>query len=1088
MSEALTRTKSALCALCVFLLVPSASGADADHTLFRTPAISKTTIVFVYGDDLWAVPRTGGRASKLTSLPGSKSNPSFSPDGTTLAFSATQGGNTDVFAVPATGGTPKRLTYHPHRDLVVSWTPDSKSVLFVNEAMPEAPRLFTVDPVGGFPRELPLPMGVTGAFSPDAESVVYSPVRSPREFWKNYRGGRTSPLWIARLSNSSILKIPRIDSDDHSPMWVGKKIYFLSDRSGPYTLFEYDTISRRVARLIDNRGLDIKSAAATTGAIAYEQFGKIFIYDLASKRSAFVPITVDPEPDQPRTEKAARQIANFAVSPSGSHAVFEARGEVFTVAAGSSEVRNLSTSPGVADRDPSWSPDGRWIAWFSDESGEYQLHVRAASGEGEVRRFVLSREPSYFYNPTWSPDSSKIAFIDKRLNIWHLDLATRQVVHVHKGQQVRSAHYLRPVWAPDSRWIAFNSPLQSGISAVFLYSLASGRSTQITDGSSDARYAAWDASGKYLYFAASTDSGPMVRGFDLSNMNRPLTSGLYVVVLSKQDRSPLESAISKAPHKEGSPVRIDLDGIGSRIVRLPLQPGNYSGLAAPKPGVLFYGEAQPVFEGWGPARSVGIHKFDLSSGTAAVFANGVNRRWADGFLKGVTAFRVSADGEKMLLAMDSGRFAIVPTAATPKQGEGVLPLDLMEVTVDPKAEWSQMFQETWRIARDFFYDPKHHGLDLASARRFYEPYLRSVSRRADLSYLLGDMLAQLSAGHVWVEEPEVDGATEGTASGLLGADYTLENGRYRFSRVYDTDLWSAGARAPLRQLGSEVNAGEYLIALNGREVTAADNLDALLLGTSGRKIQVKFGPTPDGKESREITVTPLANDYRLRAIAWVEDNRRRVERLSGGKLAYIFVPDTNELGRVWFDRQYFSQTDKQGAIVDARNNIGGQSPDYIVDTLSRRAWNYWASREGSVSSTPGQVIAGPKVLIVNERTVSGGDHLAWLFRRARVGPIVGRRTCGALISVGATPPLLDGGSIAVPHIGFFSPESSWEVENHGVPPDFEVDLDPQAWRNDRDAQIEKAVELATAAIARNPASKPARPAFPVYRRYFPLQK
>lgn len=1078
-------------------------------TLFRSPAVSKTQIVFAYAGDLWIVARSGGEAVRLTSAPGTESNPAFSPDGSMVAFTGQYDGNVDVYVVPAAGGVPKRLTYHPGPDLVHGWTPDGKSVLFTNvsQSHNNTPRMYTVDLKAGFPKEVPLPAGTMGSFSPDAKQIVYSPVLRANQIWKNYRGGRATPLWIANLADGSIVKIPRTDSNDFSPMWVGGKIYFVSDRAGRDTLFEYDTASKKVTQLVENKTLDVKAASAGADAIAYEQFGEIHLYDLKSRKSQKVDIALNADllNVRPRLEKTARLLRNLDLSPSGVRAVVEARGDIYTVPAEKGDVRNLTNSPGAADRDPAWSPDGKWIAYFSDESGEYQLHLRDQTGRGEVKKIALAAKPTFFYDLTWSPDSKKIAYCDKKGGLWYLDIEKAQPVAIDQAVHYGGWNLYSPRWSPDNKWVAYARQLKSGMAAVFVYSLDSAKTTQITDGMSDAGDPAWDKSGKYLFFRASTNSGAVNLGLDLSNLTRAVTSTIYVAVLSKDEASPFapESDEEKAEPetkpdapKPGAPkpavakvdVKIDFENLDQRILPLPLPPRNYGNLKAAKAGILFYmeGGGGPLGGGAPPV----LHKYDLA------------KRKDEVFLAGAGAYVVSHNGEKILIGLAGGggpggpgggpggegapRLMIAGTAMPPKPGEGMLRLDGLETFVDPQAEWRQMYKEAWRLQRDFFYDPKHHGLDLQAASERYEQYLKSVGHRSDLTYLFQEMLGQMSVGHLYINGGDNGEEPRSVRGGLLGADYKIENGRYRFQRVYSGENWNPQTRAPLTQPGVNVKAGEYLLAVNGRNLTDADNVYQAFEGTAGKAVVLKVGPNPGGDGAREVTVTPLEDEVALRTLAWVEDNRRTVDKLSGGRLAYIHLPDTAFGGFTYFNRYYFAQTDKQGAILDERFNRGGLAADYVIDHLRRPVWNYWSPREGEVYSTPGKIIQGPKVMLANEYSGSGGDLLPWLFKRAKLGPVVGKRTWGGLVGIGGYPPLVDGGTVTAPHFGFFTPESKWEVENHGTEPDIEVDLDPKLWREGRDSQLEKAVDLAMAELKKNPPQEPKKPAFPDYHKGTPL--
>jgi tricorn protease len=1070
----------------VFLLVVAfcALGAQTEKPLLlQKPTINRTHVVFSYAGDLWIAPREGGEARRLTVGPGIETDPYFSPDGTLIAFSGEYDGNVDVYVVPATGGVPRRLTWHPDADRVVGWTPDGKRILFSSSrhSYTRVSRLFTVPVEGGFPEEVPLPMAEQGSYSPDGSRLAYVPLRPAFIAWKRYRGGRTTPIWIADLKDSRIEKIPRDNSNDFYPMWVGDRIYFLSDRTGRFSLFAYDLKSRQVREVVPNSGMDFKSASAGPDAIVYEQFGSLNLYDLKTGRTRRIPITLagDLPTIRPSFERVARSIRDAGLSPTGVRAVFEARGEILTVPVEKGDIRNLTNSPGVADRYPAWSPDGRRIAYFSDESGEYALHIADQSGLGATERIPLDNPPSFYYSPVWSPDGKKIAYTDARLNLWYMDLEKKTPVKVDTDTYSKPERTLDPSWSPDSRWIAYTRQLRNHFRAVFIYSLEENKSRQVTDGMSDARYAAFDPNGELLYFTASTDTGPASGWLDMSGFNRSVSRNVYVIVLRKDLPSPLapesdeekpqEAAKPKEPPKKeetgAAPrVRIDFDNISQRILALPIPARNYSGLWVGKSGILFLAEAEPVTQRM--RQTVNIHRFELKA------------RKTDRFLEAVRFFDVSHNGEKVLYRKGD-QWAVAGTAQPPKPGEGVLRLDAMEVRVDPKAEWRQMYREVWRIERDFLYDPGLHGLDLAAVMKKYEPYLDGIAHREDLNYLFSEMLGELCLGHVRAgggDVPEI----RRVGVGLLGADYRIENGRYRFARIYSGENWNPDLRAPLTQPGVNVQEGEYLLAVNGREVRPPDNLYSFFEGTAGKQVRLRVGPDPSGAGSREVTVVPIESEAMLRHYAWVEGNRRKVDQMTGGRVAYVYLPNTGEAGYASFNRYYFSQIDKQAAIIDERFNGGGMAADYIIDSMRRSLMNYWTTRYGEIFTTPLAAIFGPKVMIINEYAGSGGDAIAWYFRKARLGPLVGKRTWGGLVGIFGFPPLIDGGMVTAPNLAFFNTEGDWEVENRGVPPDIEVEFDPAAWRQGRDPQLEKAVEIVLDALKKNPPPVPKKPPYPNY--------
>jgi tricorn protease len=1133
----------------LFLFVSAsqlAAQSSNPYALLRKPTVSKTQIAFSYGGDLWIVDRAGGEARRLTSDIGIEIDPVFSPDGSMIAFTGEYDGNEDVYVMPVAGGIPKRLTTHPGADQVVGWTRDGKRIVFRSsrDSYSGFTQLYTIGLSGGLPELLPLPMAVEGSYSPDSSHLAYVPFTNFREQWnfqrglKHYRGGTASPVWIAKMADSSIEKVPRKDSNDSNPMWMGEKIYFLSDRDGPVNLYVYDTESKQVSTAIPSNGIDIKSASAGPDAITYEQFGSIHLFDPATGEANPVHITVtgDFPAIRPHYVNVGDRIENAAISPTGARAVFEAHADIFTVPVEHGDIRNLTETPGVAERDPAWSPDGKWIAYFSDESGEYALHLRSQDGMGAVKKINLGNPPSFFYSPTWSPDSKKIAYSDKRLNLWYLDIEAGKPIPIDTNPYEQGpGSGFNPVWSPDSRWIAYTRQLDSSLHAVFIYGLADNTPHQVTDGLSDAASVAFDNNGKYLYFFASTDDGPVIAS-SMGGFKIPVTNSAYVIVLRKDLKSPLapqsdeeKIASDKSPvdaddckaEGEGKPaaaaksdtskagdkstddnksdkkedknskeskeiaeVKIDFENIGQRILALPIPAGNYDSMVAGKTHVLYLLEGPAVADGAHFGHTV--HKFDVCT------------RKTDKLLDNVGSFFISANREKALYEqlpprsplapaggqIPHGQWVIKPVDSIGKPSEpgkpdGTLHLDAMKVYSDPRAEWQQMFRDMVRIERDFFYDPNMHGADLKALAAMYQPYVDNAMCRADINYIFADMLGEITAQHVYIsggDRPEVKPVNVG----LLGADYTVDHDRYRFAKVYFGENWNPDLRAPLTEPGVNVHEGEYLLAVDGREVHGSDEIYSFFLDRAGKSVQLKVGPDPSGKDARVITAVPIPNERSLRLRDWMEGNRRKVEELSGGKLAYVYLPNTSVAGFTNFNRYYFAQNSKQGAVIDERFNGGGWIADYIVFWLNRPLLMAAMTREGKDSLIP-QVIFGPKVMLINQYAGSGGDALPWMFKKLGTGPLIGTRTWGGLIGIGGYPTLMDGGGVTAPRWGLYNPETGeFDVENKGVRPDIEVDLDPALWRKGHDPQLEKGVEVALQELKDHPTPQIKRPQYPVY--------
>lgn len=1090
------------------LLLPLVLQAGGIPLLLQHPTLSRTRIAFEYAGQIWDVSRQGGEARRLVAGAGRCLRPIYSPDGSRIAYTGEYDGNYDVYVVPAEGGEPQRLTYHPAPDQALGWSPDGRRIVFEStRATPrDLPQLFTVAVTGGLPQPLPLPSGNEASFSPDGSHLAYSPFNQWQPAWKDYRGGQTARIWIANLADSSIVRIPRENSNDRNPMWVGQSIYFLSDRGGRVTLYAYDTQSKAVRQVIQNPdGFDIVSASAGPGGIVYDQFGSLHLYDPATGATHAVPVTIAADlPElRPHFEKVEpRQILHAALSPSGKRALLETRGEILSVPAEKGSARNLTRSPGVADRDPAWSPDGKWVAWFSDESGEYALHLRAPDGLGPVRKVDLGQPPSYFYGPRWSPDSRKIAYTDKRLNLWVVDLDHPGPVKLDTDLYDTPTSYLDPAWSPDSRWIVYSKQLPNHLHALFVYNLADRKARQITDGRSDATCGRFDKGGQYLYFLAGTDAGLTPGWLDMTSLGHPVSQGVYAAVLRKGLPSPVapesdeETAAAPEAAKETTgekgpgtaepePVHIDFEGLDQRMVSLPLPQANYSELEVGAKGILFLASIPTAFtdeEALGLQNiPTEITRFDLKTRKSEKLAEGVDGRGTE--YGTMPAFVVSADGSKLLFTQKDTWF-ITPSDKPAKPGEGALPLAAVRIAVDPPAEWRQMYREVWRIERDFFYDPHHHGLDLAAAERLYEPFLAGIGSREDLNRLFEEMTGWLVVGHTFIrggDEPRQDMV----GVGLLGADYRIAEGHYQFARIYRGENWDPKLQAPLTVPGVDVKEGDFLLAVNGEPLKASDDIYRLFQNTAGKQTVLTVAAKADGSDSRRVTVLPIGSEASLRLRSWMEANRREVDRLSGGRLAYVYIPDTGAGGFANFNRYYFSQVGKLGAILDERFNHGGDIADYIIENLQRTPQMVNATREGADVVEPAQAIFGPKVMIINQMSGSGGDALPWLFRKAGLGPLVGTRTWGGLVGIGGYPQLMDGGSVTAPRWGLYGTQGAWEVENTGIGPDIEVEQDPALIRQGHDPQLERAVQEALRLLAAHPQPELRKPPYPDYHQVLP---
>jgi tricorn protease len=1091
----MSRSPALLATLLTALLALSSSAGATEARppplLLQHPSLSANEIAFDFAGEIWVVARSGGEARLLIAGQRAASGPIFSPDGSQIAFTATYDGNMDVYVVGARGGEPRRLTYHPGPDVALGWTPDGTRILFRSKraSFRDHAHLYTVAANGGFPDVLPLPSGQEAAFSPDGRHLAYTPFSQWQPAWKQYRGGQTSRIWLADLSTSAVVPVPRQNSNDRNPIWVADRIYFLSDRDGPVGLYAYDDTTHSVRTVVANeKGPDISSASAGPGGIVYSQLGALRLYEFESGRARRIPVTLPAEHLQARGhfEKLDPQVVLHAsLSPTGKRVIFEARGDILSVPVEKGDSRNLTHSPGVADRDPAWSPDGKWIAWLSDESGEYALHLRAPDGMGPVRKISLGSPPSFFYAPIWSPDSRKIAYTDKRLNLWMLDLDRPTPVKVDTDRYDSPNHRFDPAWSPDSRWIAYTKQLQNHQHGAFVWSVADHRSHAISDGRSDVGSPQFDRGGRYLYLLASTDAGLGAGWLDMSSLGRVSASNVYALVLSRDGASPMapesdeeglpaDPAVQKGPDGKGagaadkaaptaaSPeVKIDFDQLGQRIVALPIPAANYTSLIAGTEGIL-YTVAAPLantdddYANRETPPPSEISRFDLKARKVERIVAAADPQ----------TFALSSDGSRMLFAANHKWFVTAADKA-PKDGEGAIKTEDVPLWIDPRAEWRQIYQEAWRIERDFLYDPNLQGLNLAAAQKAYAPYVDGLASRADLNTLLEEMTGHIAVGHTFINGGAMPAQTP-PGVGLLGADYRAVNGHVQFAQILEGENWNPRTEAPLTRPGVRVNAGEYLLAVNGTPVDTTGDVYRYFEGLAGRQTALTVGPTPDGKGSRTVTVVPAASEEALRLLTWMESNRRHVEERSGGQLGYVFLPDTGGNGFTNFNRYFYSQVGKQGVILDERFNHGGDVADFIVDQLKKTPQAIVHSREGDDMIEPAQAIFGPKVMLVNEESGSGGDALPWLFKKAAIGPLVGTRTWGGLVGISLYPPLIDGGSITAPRWAISGTSGEWEVENIGIPPDVEVVQDPALMKGGADPQLDRAIDIALDQLTKSP--------------------
>jgi tricorn protease len=1103
------------------LLTTAAVAVDTlDTRLLATPAITEGKIAFAYGDDIWVANSDGTSPRRLTSHPGEEKNPVFSPDGKHIAFTGIYDGNDDVYVIPTAGGAPTRLTWHPGPDLVRGFAPDGK-VLFTSPRAVFSRRhtqLFKVDISGGVPERLPVPTADKGAVSPDGKYLAYTPLGEVFHQWKNYRGGTASRIWILRLDDLSHEEIPKPveGCNDTEPMWIGETVYFLSDRDGEFNLYSYDRNSKKVNRCTGHDAFPITSASTGAGQVIYEQAGWIFLFDPREGKPHRLQIGVAADLTEPRPRYATgvKHIRSVDVSPTGKRVVLEYRGEIVTAPVKKGDPRNITQTPSAHERSPIWSPDGKSIAYLSDASGEYTLVVRPQDGKAEGRSYPL-QGAGFYERPVWAPDSQKIALIDNARTLRWIDLATGTVKRIAAEPIYGPSRASRTsfAWSPDSKWLAYAISNRIGFQSIWLHAVESGRSYSLSDGLVEASEPIFDGSGKYLFFVASTDAGPVNNWFDQSFTDMRKTASIYLVTLARATANPLlkesdeegtrdpdkdkdagkhkkdevkgQQSQNRSEHekeKKKPATAIDLEGITERIIPLPIDVGNIQSLAAGSDGQIYYLRHRDAGSGRTLAMrsSASLKRFDLKT------------RQEEALAEGISEFKLSADRKKILYTVTESESEAGPPLFSPvktqlgvvdagkfAKGDGALKLEAISVRVEPRVEWPQILREAWRINRDYFYAPNMHGADWNAVWKKYAEFLPHVATRGDLSRIIRMMLSELAVGHSRSEGGERLHEPKPMPIGLLGADYETAAGRYRFQKIYGGAFWDPSLRAPLVAPDVHVEPGEFLLAVDNKEIKTDSEIYRFFEGTVGKRVELRVGPAADGSGARTVIVEPIANESGLRNRAWVESNLHKVHEQTKGRAGYVYVPNTGEMGYNYFKRYFFPQADKEAIIVDERFNGGGQVADYYIELLRRPLVSYWATRYGDPIRTPNAAVLGPKVMIIDETAGSGGDLLPWMFRKFSVGKLVGRRTWGGLVGTLGFPILMDGGAVTAPDLAIFT-EEGWIVENVGVPPDIEVEQDPVAVAAGKDPQLDRAISVVLSELAANPSPRsPARPPFPI---------
>jgi tricorn protease len=1099
--------------LAVAMVAFAVRAESPGRTLMRYPTLYGNTVVFVAHDNLWSVPRAGGEASRLTADEGRDVMPRFSPDGRWIAFTGEYQGNRDVYVIPAAGGTAKRLTFTsdinddaPLRwgpnNMVVTWTPDSNNIVFLSRR--EAwntwiAKLFSVPVTGGLPQTLPLDRGGFMSYGPDGKQIAFTRIFRDFRTWKRYDGGLAQDIDIYDFQTKQLKHVTDWPGTETSPMWFGKTIYFLADHdpSRRRNIWAYDTGSNEFRQITHYTDYDIDfpslgSGPDGQGGIVFQQGGKLHVLDVPSESLHDLDVSV---PDD-GTRTAARwvdakaaireqdtaQHTDFDLAPNGNRAVFSARGDIFTLPAEHGNTRNLTQTSSADEDHPSWSPDGRTIAYTTDISGEQQVAVRPA--EGGPERILTHFERGYFYGPRWSPNGERLAFSDHEHRLWFIALAGGEPVQVARDPYTEIHDY---AWSPDGRWLAYSITGANQQSAIWLYSLDTHKATLVSDPRFNDFQPAFDPAGKYLFFISTRHENPTFSRaeFDVATLK---TTGIYVTTLKRGVISAFaprsdEGALEKdkdEPKKdekkkedkkpEAKPVEIDLEGLMARSVPMPIPPADISYFDLRDDKVFYLTGPSQMIEGPLPGEKAVLHVYDLKE-----------RKDAN-VVEGLSSYALSADGKKVLYKLDKDY--IIADAAAGKGDEGKKKLDLshMRVRVEPTQEWAEMFSSAWRLERDFFYSPKMNGVDWQAVRTAYAKLLPLAGSRGDVNYLIGEVLGELGNSHTYVSGGDEMPEERRNPTAYLGGDFALDgaSGRYRFATVFAGDNTRGKYRSPLSAPGVDVHAGEYLLAVDGQELKAPTDPYSLLVGKQDFTIRLTVSDAPNGKR-RDVTVQPVKNELALREQAWVDHNREMVDKASGGKVAYIYLSDMSGLGMDQFIRQFYSQMDKQALIFDDRWNGGGFIDQIVLERLRRVLVGMATNREGAANPIPNQLIIGPKVCLLNHYSASDGDIFPFYFRKYGLGPLMGTRSWGGVRGIRGDWALLDGGYITVPEDALYGIDSQWVIENHGVDPDVVVDDSPADWMQGHDVQLQAAVDYVLGELKKHPSSLPAPPpALPAY--------
>jgi tricorn protease len=1046
--------------------------AQIDAGLFRYPDVSQSQIVFTYANDLWVMPKEGGSAIKLSSPAGVEIFPKFSPDGKNIAFTGNYDGNNDVYVIPVTGGVPVRLTSHGYTDRVIDWTNDSKKVLFASSRESGKARFnqfYTVDATGGKDEKLPLAYAEYGSYSPDGKQIAVTFRSQIGRNWKRYRGGWKADIHIFNFQTqaSQNLSTPE-DAGSEFPMWHGNSIYFLSDR-GPelrMNLWCYDLGTKKFAQVTKFTDYDVHFPSVGPNDIVYEAGSKLYLYNMTSAKQKEIKVNLitDRALVKPKIESAGDLVQFVSLSPDGNRVLFQARGDIFSVPAENGFVKNITRTSGSAERYPVWSPDGKNIAYWSDHSGEYELWVMQPEKENSAKK-LTNYGPGYRYDVIWSPDSKKLSFVDKAMNIMVYDMATGQSTKIDKALRWTHGALQRftSSWSPDSRWLAYHRDMENYHSAIFIYDYTNKKLHAVTGGFYNCSEPVFDPEGKYLYLFTSQNFQPVYSDVDNSFIY-PNSTKLAAIALKKTtpsllapkndsvavakedaekpEKKPEEKKLKKdsiaLEKKKPNAVDIDFDGMEQRMVILPAAAGNYGNLASAKGKIVYM---QYPNTGHTGAKSI-IKYYD------------VDKREEKTILEDANFFILSANKEKMLVARNKTYAVIKPEES--QKFEKTLRINEMQMLVNPVEEWKQIFMDAWRFERDYFYDANMHGLDWAATRDRYLKMLDGALTREEADFIIGEMIGELNASHTYHGGGDVE-KTKTQNVGYLGVDWQADGDHYKIKKILRGAAWDAEVRSPLDMSGVNIKEGDYILAVNGIPLTTANEPFMAFQGLADKTIEITYNSSASWNGVKTAIIKALPDEYRLRNLAWIENMRKRVEETSNGDIGYIYVPSTGVDGQNELMRQFNAQWDKKALIIDERFNDGGQIPDRFIEMLDRDPLAYWAVRDGETWPWPPFAHFGPKVMLINGWSGSGGDAFPDYFRRKKLGPLIGARTWGGLIGISGVPPLIDGGGVTVPTFRMYNPDGTWFREGHGVDPDIAVPEDLSAMAKGIDPQLERAI-------------------------------